>query len=146
MIIAICIISAYLIIAAIFLIAFNHYLKIPELPDKMKNLHRVLLQKNITTKEELQKYLIGKTAKIISKKHPNNYGKIGSQFVIEKVDNLHFDDENPHAQLKDFCNKIYFKDIELVGRKPKTELVTKLLHNVGASSLDQLSLIQNIFK
>ena len=113
----------------------------------MRNLYKLLKSKNITSKKEVSGFLIGKTVKIVAKQNPNNYGNIGDTFVVQKIDNFNFDD-NPHAQLKDFCNKIYFEDLELCGRnrrKNKVKLMD-IVQDIGLSSLEKNKLIQNIFK
>ena len=77
------------------------------------NLHNILRQKNLTTKEEVANFLVVKTVTIVSKSNENNYGKIGDKFIVEKVGNFNFGTK-PYAQLKNYCNKIYFSDLQLV--------------------------------
>ena len=111
----------------------------------MRNLHKTLSHKNLTTKKDIAGFLIGKTVKITGKQNANNYGSIGDTFVVQKVDN--YNPEDPSAQLKDYCNKIFFDDLELCRRNRRKSIKIKdIIQDIGLSSLDQHRLIQNIFK
>lgn len=113
----------------------------------MKSLTKILRQKKITTKQDLEKFLVGKSVKIIAKRNEHNYGKVGDTFLVEKIDNLCWDDD-PHAQLKDYRNRIYFTDLELCPKKyrTKTERVMQLIHNNSVTSLEHLGMLNNIFR
>ena len=111
----------------------------------MRNLQKTLINKKLTTKKDIAKFLVGKTVKITGKQNFNNYGKIGDTFVVQKVDN--YNPEDPSAQLKDYCNKIYLDDLELCRRNRRGKIkIKEIIQDVGLSSLEQRTLIQNIFK
>ncbi len=111
----------------------------------MKSLTKILKQKKLSTKENIAKFLVGKTVKITAKRNEHNYGKIGDTFLIEKVDNLCWD-EDPHAQLKDYKNRIYLTDLELCPKtRTKTERVMKLIHDTKVTSMEHLGMLHNIF-
>lgn len=112
----------------------------------MKSLTKILRQKKLSTKENIAKFLVGKTVKIVAKRNEHKYGKVGDTFIIDKIDNLCWD-EDPHAQLKDYKNKIYFTDLELCRKAnvSKTERVMKLIHDNSITSLDHLGTLHNIF-
>jgi len=113
----------------------------------VKSLTKILRQNKLTNKKDIEKFLVGKTVKISAKRNINNYGNIGDTFVVEKVDNLVFD-EDPYAQLKDFHNKIYFTDLELCrkpNRKSRAEKVLNIIEET-ACSLDHFNMLNNIFR
>lgn len=112
----------------------------------MKSLTKILRQKKLSNKETISKFLVGKTVKIIAKRNEHNYGRVGDTFIIDKIDNLCWD-EDPHAQLKDYKNRIYFTDIELCRKtkQTKTERVMKLIHDNSVTSLEHLGMLHNIF-
>ena len=112
----------------------------------MKSLTKILRQKKLSKKEDIAKFLVGKNVKITAKRNEHNYGKIGDTFTIDKVDNLCWDND-PHAQLKDYKNRIFLTDLELCPKKyrTKTERVMRLIHDNGVTSMEHLGLLQNIF-
>ena len=111
----------------------------------MRNLQKTLINKNLKSKKEIERFLVGKTVKITGKQNANNYGNIGDTFVVQKVDN--FNTEDSSAQLKDYCNKIFFNDLELCRRnRRKSVKILDIIQDTGLSSLEQHTLIQNIFK
>ena len=133
-------IAAYVLFTAILIWLIDYYLT-----NTMQNLNEVITNKKIKTQKQFNKFLIGKTVRIIAKRNPNNSGSIGDTFVVEKVANINIDGKNSHDQLKDYCNKIYFTDIEICPIKNKSQLLD-IMQDASLTSLEQYNLVQNIFK